>query len=237
MSQSTRPRFHAHRNEPAWVAAVAMDLAGRLQAALLARGQARIILSGGKTPAPIYRALSQMDLDWSRIHVALVDERWLRPDDPDSNAHLIRDTLLQDRAAIAQFEPLTRSGLMLDASVRMANQHARRDTDIVVLGMGDDGHTASLFPRARDLDRALAAPADYVAIDATGCAGAGAWPMRISLTPAGLSKAPHRLLLIRGEDKQRVLDRALAGDDPRELPVRIAFTTPGAALQLSLIHI
>jgi len=230
-SQPARPRFHAYRDENEWAASVTTILADILRETLQRSGQARILLSGGKTPEPVYRALSHAELDWRHVEVALVDERWLRPDDPGSNAYLIRNTLLQDRAAIAHFEPLTQSGRTLAASVRLANEHARRNPDIVVLGMGEDGHTASLFPHARDLDHALNANTDYVAIDATGCPGAGPWPMRISLTPAGLSKAPHRLLLIRGESKRHMLDRALSDDDPRELPVRIAFTTAGAPLQ------
>ena len=230
--QSMPFQFNAHRDEGAWAAAIATILADLLRETLQQSDRARIVVSGGKTPEPVYRALSHAELDWNRVDVALVDERWLRSGDPDSNAHLVHDTLLQDRAATAHFESLVRDGHMLDASVRLANEYAKRTPDIVVLGMGNDGHTASLFPHARDLERVLRTRTDYVAIDATGCPGAGAWPMRISLTPAGLSKAPHRLLLIRGDNKRRVLDRALEGDDPRELPVRIAFTTPGATLQV-----
>lgn len=103
---------------------------------------------------------------------------------------------------------------------------------IAVPGMGEDGHTASLFPQARSLPGALSSPCDYLAFDASGCAGAGEWPLRITLTPTGLSKARTRLLLIRGQSKRRVFDRALNGGDPHELPVRIALTTPGAALQV-----
>lgn len=230
-SQLMPIQFHAHRDEAEWAAAIATILADVLRETLQQSGRARIVLSGGKTPEPVYRALSHAELDWSHVDVALVDERWLRPGDPDSNAHLVHDTLLQDRAAAAHFESLVRDGHTLDASVRLANEYAKHAPGIVVLGMGDDGHTASLFPRARHLERVLKVRTDYVAIDATGCPGAGAWPIRISLTPAGLAKAPHRLLLIRGDHKRRVLDRAVDGDDPRELPVRIAFTTPGATLQ------
>lgn len=233
MSPRSLPlQFHVHPDERAWAAAIAAVLADLLRETLQQSDRARIVLSGGKTPDPVYCTLSHAELDWNRVDIALVDERWLRPGDPDSNAHLVHSTLLQDRAAAAQFEHLVREGHTLEASVRLANAYAKHAADIVVLGMGDDGHTASLFPCASDLERALRARTDYVAIDATGCPGAGAWPMRISMTPAGLSKAPHRLLLIRGDRKRRVLESALQSEDAEEFPVRIAFTAPGATLQV-----
>jgi 6-phosphogluconolactonase len=82
------------------------------------------------------------------------------------------------------------------------------------------------------LEQALASPASYVAVDAGGCPGAGPWPRRISLTPAGLAPAATRVLLLHGEDKRQGFERALAGTDPRDMPVRIAFTTPGATLDV-----
>src|SRR3546814_20063668 len=86
--------------------------------------------------------------------------------------------------------------------------------------MGDDGHTASLFPGMLGLDQALASPTAYVAVDASGCPGSGPWPRRISLTPAGLEPSRMRLLLIRGEHKRRLFERAMDGTDPLELPIR-----------------
>src|SRR3546814_19722300 len=87
--------------------------------------------------------------------------------------------------------------------------------------MGDDGHTASLFPGMLGLDQALASPTAYVAVDASGCPGSGPWPRRISLTPAGLEPSRMRLLLIRGEHKRRLFERAMDGTDPLELPIRL----------------
>lgn len=225
-------RFHAYRDDEQWAWAIAVSVAAVLRRDLEQSERARLLVSGGTTPAPVYQALSKAPLDWDRVNIALVDERWLQPDDPDSNARLVRETLMQNRAAGARFETLTRAGRSIEEAVNAANMHAKLKPTLVLLGMGDDGHTASLFPRMRNMDEALASPSHYVAVDASGCAGAGRWLRRISLTPAGLSAAQARMLLIRGEAKRKVFERAVDGDDARELPVRIAFTTPGAALDV-----
>lgn len=224
--------FHDHADADAWADAAATAITYALGEALRERERARLLLSGGGTPAPVYRALAQADLDWRRVDVGLVDERWLQPDDPDSNARLARETLLQGPAAQAHFQGLTRTGQGIEEAVRVANLHAHQAADVVVLGMGPDGHTASLFPNMRHLADALAAPQAYVAVDASGCPGAGRFARRISLTPAGLAPSHARFLLIRGEAKHALFERATQGDDVRELPIRLAFTTPGASLQV-----
>jgi len=225
-------RFHAYRNEDKWAWAIAVVVAAELRRELEQHARARLLVSGGTTPAPAFRALSQAPLEWDRVEVGLVDERWLLPEDEESNAYLARTQLLRNRAAVARLETLTQSGRRIEAAVAVANLHARRRAGIVLLGMGDDGHTASLFPYMRDLGFALSTSNAYVPVDASGCPGAGQWLRRISLTPSGLAQAHTRLLLIRGDRKRQVIDRALAGDDPVELPVRIAFQTPGAQLQV-----
>jgi 6-phosphogluconolactonase len=237
MSMSVAPaeqrvHFHAHADVDAWTDTSATAITYALGETLRERERARLLLSGGGTPEPVYRALSQADLDWPRIDVGLVDERWLQPDDPDSNTRLVRETLLQGRAAAAHFQALTRTGLGIEEAVRVANLHAHQAADVVVLGMGPDGHTASLFPHMRRLDEALAAPQAYVAVDATGCPGAGRFARRISLTPAGLAPSHARFLLIRGEAKRALFERAMQSGNLRDLPIRLAFTTPGASLQV-----
>jgi 6-phosphogluconolactonase len=224
--------LHEFRNDDQWSWAAAVSIAAALRRDLMAQPRARLLVSGGKTPAPVFRALSQAPLEWNRVDIALVDERWLQPDDPDSNARLVREHLLRSHAAAARFEPLTRPGLGIGEAVASANLHAHHSPGVVVLGIGDDGHTASLFPGMRGLSEALASRNAYVAVDATGCPGAGPWTRRISLTPAGLAPAHTRLLMLRGTAKRGHFVQALAGDDVRAMPVRISFLTPGAALQV-----
>ena len=145
----------------------------------------------------------------------LADERWLSPQDRDSNARLVREHLLK-RAEGAHFDPLVRIGKPLTECVYTANLQAQHSQppSLVALGMGNDGHTASLFPGSKDLARALESTLPYAALDATGCPGANQWPLRITLTPHGLRQCRQRLLLLRGKQKLQVLRRALDSNAP-----------------------
>jgi 6-phosphogluconolactonase len=225
------PLLFLHADEDEWVRAAVADISAALRRGLEARGEARLLLSGGTTPAPVHRGLAQAEIGWSRISVGLVDERWLPERDPASNARLVRETLLEEGAAGARFEPMKLPPNTIEDSVRAANASAVPGA-VAVLGMGEDGHTASLFPHMPGLAAALAAPDDYVAVDAGAAPVAQPWPCRISLTPAGLARASARILLLRGERKRAVLLRALEGDDPMALPIRAAFALPGAALRI-----
>ncbi|NYZ63077.1 6-phosphogluconolactonase [Luteimonas deserti] len=224
--------LHAYESATQWTWGAAIAISSAIARDLQQRPRARLLLSGGKTPGPVYAALSKAPLDWNNVDVALVDERWLLPEDPDSNARLVRETLLQNKAQKARLEAITRAGRPFDEALATANLHARQPAGVVVLGMGDDGHTASLFPGMQDLDRALASPLPYVGVDASGCPGAGQWHRRISLTPAGLAPAHSRILLVRGERKRALLDRLAESDDVHEFPARLALTVPGAELHV-----
>ena len=226
MRADPRIEWFAHRDQEAWIHAAAADMERILAVELAIHGRARMLLSGGTTPAPAYAQVAVAPLDWSRVTVGLVDERWLSPQDSASNARLVRESLL-DRADVGHFEPLVREGLTLAESVHAANLEAghAQDACLAVLGMGNDGHTASLFPGSADLERVLASDQPYSALDASGCPVAGDWPLRITLTPSGLARTRHRLLLLRGQAKLDVFERALAGDDVREFPIRAALGT------------
>ncbi|HET6397273.1 MAG TPA: 6-phosphogluconolactonase [Pseudoxanthomonas sp.] len=233
MNADPRIDWIEHPDPESWVHAIAAEMERVLAAELAARGGARMLLSGGTTPAPVYEQLAVAPLDWTRVTVGLVDERWLSPQDSASNTRLVRESLL-DRADIGHFEPLVRDGLALPEAVHAANLEAGHAPDacLAVLGMGNDGHTASLFPGSRDLDRALASELPYAALDATGCPVAGDWPLRITLTPAGLARTRHRMLLLRGQAKRAVLERALADGDVRELPIRVVLGLTGGPLRV-----
>jgi 6-phosphogluconolactonase len=219
------PVLFLHADAEAWEEAAEADIVFALERALAEHGEARLLLSGGSTPAPVYRQLARAPIDWGRISVGLVDERWLPKEDPASNARLVRESLLEEGATGARFEAMT-----LPPGSE-ANRHSVQDA-VVVLGMGEDGHIASLFPQAPGLHAALAAPEDYVAIDAGESPVAQPWRQRISLTPAGLARTGARILLLRGERKRAVLLRALEGGVAQELPVRAAFALPGAPLRI-----
>ncbi|GGY09075.1 6-phosphogluconolactonase [Paludibacterium paludis] len=199
---------------------VGQDLARQLDA----RGEAVLAVSGGRSPLPFFERLSQADLDWSRVTVTLVDERVVAQDHPDSNARLVREALLVNRAAAARFHPMVRDGESAEeaASARLAEF---RQPQLVVLGMGEDGHTASLFPDAPELTLGLSPDAPAVIAVTPGSAP----HRRVSLTLPALCAASRLYLSIQGEAKRAVLDKALAGADPA-LPVSVLLARPGLPL-------
>ena len=205
-------------------ALAAADMARRigviLGEAIAARGVASIALSGGRSPRPVLEALSAMALDWEKVVVALVDERWVGPDHADSNERLIHETLLQGAAAKARFV-----GMKNEAADAYAGQAACEAAyaalpwplDIALLGMGEDGHTASLFPEAKELAEGLSTSALTLAVTPPA-----APHQRMSLSASAILKSRHIFLQIGGAAKKAVYDRALAGGPVEELPIRVA---------------
>ena len=226
------PVLFLHADAEAWLRSAVADIAAGLQRALAVQDEALLLLSGGGTPAPVHRALAREALAWERIRIGLVDERWLAKDDLASNGRLLRETLLEEGAPGARFEPMKLPPHhRIEDSVRDANRRSVAGA-VCVLGMGEDGHVASLFPGIPDLHAAFHSVQDYVAIDASSAPVAQPWPRRISLTPAGLARTATRVLLLRGARKREVLLRALEGDDAFALPVRAAFALPGEPLRI-----
>jgi len=207
---------------------LAHELVGLLSAALQARGAATLAVSGGRSPGLLFDELARSRLDWSRVTITLVDERWVDPASGDSNERLVRDRLLTRHAAAATFVSLkTRADHPAEAvEERSRTLKALLDgADAVVLGMGEDGHTASLFPRARGLAEALdpaAAPA-LVAIEPPVAPHA-----RLGMNLAALLAASHVALLVQGTQKGAMLSaeaRAARADNPLPIDALLAHRT------------
>jgi 6-phosphogluconolactonase len=207
-------------------AALAEAAADRIEASLreglAARGRASLMLSGGSTPGPAYARLSGAALDWPAVTVGLVDERWVGPEDPRANARLVRETLLQGNASQAQFLPMVSDAMTpMAAEDAVAARYgpALEACDMAVLGMGGDGHTASWFPEAKGLGRAMDPRSALLVagLDASDAPVAGDCPLRMTLTAFALAKASQVLLLVTGDEKRAVLDAC-----ERALPVHHA---------------
>lgn len=200
-------------------AALADAVAANLAAGIAARSTAALAVSGGSTPARFFKALgARTDLDWSRVTVTLVDERWVDESSDRSNARLVKANLLQGPAAAARFVPLWQGGNAPDpAAIARAGAaiSAIGPIDAAILGMGNDGHTASFFPGGDTLDEALTGREPVIAIRAPG-----AGEPRVTLTLRNLVAAGALYLHIEGEDKARVLEEALAEGSEQDMPVR-----------------
>ena len=194
---------------------LAQDIAQRLSAAIQARGFAVLSVSGGKSPVALFEALRVIDIDWSRVRVTLVDERCVPRIHPDSNALLVQTHLLQDLAAKAQLvfmvanaaEPLGSPAVQAKAaSIALT---AAGVADVLVLGMGADGHTASLFPEAPNLADALDLRNTQTCVSIElAHPPANAPYARITQTLAQILSARHIVLPLSGTDKLNTLQQA-----------------------------
>jgi 6-phosphogluconolactonase len=196
---------------------LAGSVAATLRAAVAANGSATMIASGGESPRGLYRLLSSLGLPWEAVTVVPSDERWVAPDDPASNEGMLRAELCQNRAAQAKLLGLYRAGdvagALADVSAELAK--VKRPFDAVVLGMGADGHVASLFPDSRDIEGALSSDAPVIAQTIARLP-----QPRVSLTLATLLDAEEVRLLFFGAEKHAVYQRALEPGPAEEYPVR-----------------
>ena len=211
--------FHLCDDPAALATRLAGDIEARLRVALAARASASLVVSGGKSPIAFFQCLARADLDWQRVWITLADERWVDPASPDSNERTVREHLMQGPAEHASFVSLKTPAASPEAALgdRAAVLAAMpRPFDVMVLGMGEDGHTASLFPGAGNLAEALdlAAPPAPVAITPPVAAH-----RRISFNLAAVLDARFIALPIQGASKRAVFERAAQGASPHELPI------------------
>jgi 6-phosphogluconolactonase len=211
---------HDYPDREALSVALAAGIAAVLAGAIAEHGQASLAVSGGSTPKRLFEVLSETDIQWDRVTVLLVDERITPADSERANQRLVREKLLTGHAAKAHF-------VAFETGKATPQENAAASEEIlagvqwpiaaVILGMGTDGHTASFFPGGDKLDAALdmGGSGKVLPISAEG-----AGEPRLTLTLPHLLDARFVALHIEGEEKRRVLDEALAGDDRNAMPVR-----------------
>lgn len=213
-------------NPEALASALADHVAERLSAAIAhnPHGIATLVVSGGKSPVAFFQALAQKPIQWSKVCISLADERWVPTEHADSNAGLLKRYLFQGPAAEAGFFSLYRPTTTLDEAAAATDEALKElpKIDVLVLGMGDDGHTASLFPDSPNLAEALDLDSTRRCLPML----APSIPhQRLTMTRALLASATTPILSISGQAKLETLRKALAGDDLAEMPVR-AFLNP-----------
>ncbi|CAG1021015.1 6-phosphogluconolactonase [Methylococcales bacterium] len=196
-----------------------------LSEAISKHGAATLLVSGGGTPAPLYEALSKTELNWKKIKIALVDERWVDQDHAASNEALIRRTLLINNAKTAEFTGMKTAAKTANAGqaeTEVLYRKLPQPFSLAIVGMGPDGHTASLFPHAKGLAGALNTDSDNLtaAISANQTEVTGSNTERLTLTLPALLKTDRVIILFTGEDKLAVFSAAQQPGPIEDMPIR-----------------
>lgn len=211
-------RWQEFPSRDALAEALAASVAGSLHGAAESRGHGLLAVSGGTTPKLFFQALSRQTIDWPKMIVTLCDERFVPPSSPRSNEGLLRRELLNGEAADARFVPLFRDAANIEdaaAESTVALAGLTLPFDIAVLGMGEDGHTASFFPDADELEKVLDPEGEETLMVVHAPSGG---ELRLTLTLPVLASARRLMLHIEGAAKREVFERALDSDPA--LPIR-----------------
>ncbi len=181
-------------------------------------GSASLLVSGGSTPKPLFEKLSIIDISWEKVTIALVDERWVPNTNKDSNELLVKENLLQNKASKAKFVGMYIENKDVDKAQSEVSKKYKTiyPFDIVVLGMGNDSHTASLFPNNKKLKEAYDLENENLCISITPDT---APYKRMSLTLGGILSAKNIILHIEGEEKLKVYEDALKSNDIFKTPI------------------
>ncbi|MEM8750686.1 MAG: 6-phosphogluconolactonase [Pseudomonadota bacterium] len=221
-----QPVIHEFVNSATLADALADEIAEKLSAAIASCGQASLAVSGGSTPKLMFQRLSGKDIEWGKVAVTLVDDRCVPHDDERSNVRLVRENLLQNNASGATLHPLWSSE---SQDCILSSIKGLLPFDVLILGMGTDGHTASLFPQGSNL-RTAANP-NTTEILASMEAPNAAEP-RITLTLPPIVQSQFLALHIEGDAKRNVLGEAMSGGDADAMPIRHVLRHPKIKLDV-----
>ncbi|NQZ82248.1 MAG: 6-phosphogluconolactonase [Colwellia sp.] len=211
---------------------LANNVAELLSKAIAVRGKASIAVSGGSTPKGFFKALSQIDLPWKNVTITLADERWVDINDEASNTRLVHENLLQNKAKQANFFHLKQGEELCTETLSDLNLAAKTSLlplDVLILGMGEDGHTASLFPCSEQIEQALSLDNKDALMKVLPKT---APHQRITFTYSHLIQSDNIFLHVVGEGKQRVLAQADAGNELLEMPIRAFLQNPDVNTQV-----
>lgn len=189
-----------------------------LQEAILKKGSASLLVSGGSTPKPLFEKLSSVDILWEKVKIALCDERWIDKNHKDSNEKLVRDSLLVNFAKKAKFISMYQEYINIEDAQDVCSDIYEKELfpfDVLILGMGNDGHTASLFPNNIKLKEALETTKGFCI-----CMKPDTAPYeRMSLTKTAILSATNIYLHFEGVEKQDVYKKVLEGASSNDMPV------------------
>ncbi|MBA6346753.1 MULTISPECIES: 6-phosphogluconolactonase [unclassified Colwellia] len=212
--------------------ALANNVAELLSNALSQKGKASLAVSGGSTPKGFFTALSTKDIDWQNVTVTLADERWVEFESEASNTRLVHENLLKNKAAAAQFFHLKKEGECDQSTLVQLNTDAKSQLlplDVLILGMGEDGHTASLFPCSEQISSALALDNSDALMKVVPKTAPND---RITFTYAHLAQSKNIILHVCGAGKKVVLEKALSSNNQTEMPIRAFLQNPDINTQV-----
>lgn len=214
----TLPLFEQYLNKEDQAINLAHHVAAGLKTSLEKQGKATLCVPGGTTPLLFLSALSKQELDWNNVHVLLNDERWVAPSHPRSNFAMLKENLFQNQARAAQFLPFYQKGKTVQEGIFAVEEAVQKilPIDVLVLGMGEDMHTASLFPQGDRLQEALSEDSAHMILPMRA---PGAAEPRITLTLPALLSATHSYILITGQSKKEAIEKASKISNPLEAPI------------------
>ncbi|XPF95486.1 6-phosphogluconolactonase [Colwellia sp. RE-S-Sl-9] len=200
--------------------ALATKVANELSKAIAEKGKASLAVSGGSTPKGFFKALSQIDLAWDKVTITLADERWVDFESDASNTRLVHENLLQNNAKAATFFHIKKGEQLSESTLTELNIAAKESVlplDVLILGMGEDGHTASLFPCSDQIEQGLSLNNTDALMKVVPKTAPN---NRITFTFSHLIQSKNIILHVCGESKKTVLAQANAGADFFEMPIR-----------------